>query len=851
MSSLVLQAAQSAAQADGVKVSAPISSHPGSPGVEGMPPPQLRQSDSGGANNAGGKNNAGGGSNINSKKGPALRRGKWTAEEEAYANRLIQEFKAGLLPLTDGTTLRTFLSKLLNCDPMRISKKFVGSNCIGKQVFRRRTADLNRLTPDQIQKSRAELSELERRFLERVAQTNRVKSNTMVTTAAAAAAAAAGATGGAVNTASSLNSDSVTAAVGGGVGAGVGAFSQALGNAGAAGMLGNVAGVGGGTNTTGTTAADILANAAGGVNSSAAAAAFMAASTELLSMTGLGGSVAGGANSFLDSQGVGGTGAATTPPWLLPPEGYQQGQGADFAASHLSSNPSAAAAGRALLGSLGAATTSSNNNVNQNGGLNNANSNNAAMTTSDSVSAALGLHAGAPNDAQAAASSAFGGAGSNSASDLLAQLQRRASQQSLLRDALSGNHQASAVGGPNQSGNSNHGSSGGLSSAALAQLAQNASAVRLAGLTGSGGSALGGGGSNPSSMANLLRSGSSSDQSATVAAARGLSTASLSNAMKRKNSFDALMSLNFQSLQSIDNLANLIQTGGAQPQPSSGMKNADFGLPAPAAASNSNLSSAAQRLASAGRLGSLLSNHHLSAATSPVTSTDNIGNGFANAVAAAESSNSVGATSGTGVAGGGTGLSAASSANLNNLLRSMQDKESAASLLGGALNSAAASSSHHSNNNLTSPSAVNLADLLRHDSSTGLSALRVQDGLTQRNSSVDDFLSLMAAGDIPHQDPGLLNIPLMQQQLAAAAAAGGNSSSSSTSNQQVAAARLLAQQQLLQSNPALANALSSRSLANLQQAAAAAGGGNNTSSSKRKLEELESVLQQQHLKRSG
>lgn len=53
------------------------------------------------------------------RKGPLLRRGKWTIEEETYANRLIQEFKAGLLPLTDGTTLRTFLSKLLNCDPMR------------------------------------------------------------------------------------------------------------------------------------------------------------------------------------------------------------------------------------------------------------------------------------------------------------------------------------------------------------------------------------------------------------------------------------------------------------------------------------------------------------------------------------------------------------------------------------------------------------------------------------------------------------------------------------------------------------------------------------------------------------
>jgi hypothetical protein len=102
-----------------------------------------------------------------------LRRGKWTTEEENYANRLIQEFKSGLLPLTDGTTLRTFLSKLLNCDPMRISKKFVGGNCIGKQVFRRRQQDLERLTVDQMERSRRELAELERKFLERVAQTNR------------------------------------------------------------------------------------------------------------------------------------------------------------------------------------------------------------------------------------------------------------------------------------------------------------------------------------------------------------------------------------------------------------------------------------------------------------------------------------------------------------------------------------------------------------------------------------------------------------------------------------------------------------------------------------------------------
>ena len=34
---------------------------------------------------------------ISKKQG--LRRGKWTPEEEAFANRLIEDFKAGLLPL--------------------------------------------------------------------------------------------------------------------------------------------------------------------------------------------------------------------------------------------------------------------------------------------------------------------------------------------------------------------------------------------------------------------------------------------------------------------------------------------------------------------------------------------------------------------------------------------------------------------------------------------------------------------------------------------------------------------------------------------------------------------------------
>jgi hypothetical protein len=224
------------------------------------PMPQPTQSNG----NAGG----GGGGSLK-KKGPPLRRGKWTPEEEAYANRLIQEFKAGLLPLTDGTTLRTFLSKLLNCDPMRISKKFVGGNCIGKQVFRRRTADLNRLTPEQIQQSRAELSELERRFLERVAQTNRVKSS--------------------------------------GVGGGGG---------------GSGGGGGGGAPT---------------------------APTHVNSM---GGKVK---EEMMDHHLNNNVGHPPNPPWLQPPLGYKQGNGAALAAANLAgggSNSRAAAAGRALLEGL-------------------------------------------------------------------------------------------------------------------------------------------------------------------------------------------------------------------------------------------------------------------------------------------------------------------------------------------------------------------------------------------------------------------------------------------------------------------------------------------------------------------
>jgi len=74
-------------------------------------------------------------SSAGGSKKPSLRRGKWTVEEEAYVARVIQDFNYGYLDAPAGTTLRTYLSEKLKCDPMRITKKFTGDACIGKRVF--------------------------------------------------------------------------------------------------------------------------------------------------------------------------------------------------------------------------------------------------------------------------------------------------------------------------------------------------------------------------------------------------------------------------------------------------------------------------------------------------------------------------------------------------------------------------------------------------------------------------------------------------------------------------------------------------------------------------------------------
>lgn len=75
------------------------------------------------------------GSSKGNPSSATLRRGKWTVEEELYVARVIQDFNSGYLNAPAGTTLRSYLSDKLHCDPMRITKKFTGDSCIGKRVF--------------------------------------------------------------------------------------------------------------------------------------------------------------------------------------------------------------------------------------------------------------------------------------------------------------------------------------------------------------------------------------------------------------------------------------------------------------------------------------------------------------------------------------------------------------------------------------------------------------------------------------------------------------------------------------------------------------------------------------------
>ncbi|CAM9760535.1 unnamed protein product, partial [Discosporangium mesarthrocarpum] len=91
-----------------------------------------------------------------------MRKGKWTNEEEAFTARIIHHFNCGVLQLPEGTTLRAYLAEKLECDPMRITKKFTGSNCLGKRVYH--SCERTPATFEEIKVANAELAVLEARF---------------------------------------------------------------------------------------------------------------------------------------------------------------------------------------------------------------------------------------------------------------------------------------------------------------------------------------------------------------------------------------------------------------------------------------------------------------------------------------------------------------------------------------------------------------------------------------------------------------------------------------------------------------------------------------------------------------
>lgn len=63
------------------------------------------------------------------------RTGKWTRDEELFADALVEKFESGTLPdCEEGRTLRSYLAQKLNCIAMRISKKY-GGKCIGSHLY--------------------------------------------------------------------------------------------------------------------------------------------------------------------------------------------------------------------------------------------------------------------------------------------------------------------------------------------------------------------------------------------------------------------------------------------------------------------------------------------------------------------------------------------------------------------------------------------------------------------------------------------------------------------------------------------------------------------------------------------
>ncbi|TMW57083.1 hypothetical protein Poli38472_003008 [Pythium oligandrum] len=96
-----------------------------------------------------------------------VRAGKWNEPEENYLRKLVYLFTLGVLDgVENKTSMRSWLSKMLNCCPMRISKKQMhGEKFKGKIKFKKCPDQIERMTQAEYEKSLKEVMKLRSDFL--------------------------------------------------------------------------------------------------------------------------------------------------------------------------------------------------------------------------------------------------------------------------------------------------------------------------------------------------------------------------------------------------------------------------------------------------------------------------------------------------------------------------------------------------------------------------------------------------------------------------------------------------------------------------------------------------------------
>ncbi|CAH0479062.1 unnamed protein product [Peronospora belbahrii] len=96
-----------------------------------------------------------------------VRFGKWSRQEDAYLEKLITLFQSGLLAeIETKTSLRSWLAQMLNCCPMRISKKQMhGHQFEGKAKYKRSSSNVDAMTQGQYDDLCNELWHLRAEFL--------------------------------------------------------------------------------------------------------------------------------------------------------------------------------------------------------------------------------------------------------------------------------------------------------------------------------------------------------------------------------------------------------------------------------------------------------------------------------------------------------------------------------------------------------------------------------------------------------------------------------------------------------------------------------------------------------------